>query len=329
MRNARTLFALWAVVASGCINANFDPPHLVKGPRILDIRADPPEVAFGQDVLFDALVVDANGENLWDQPGVELRFMVCMSAKAVLSAAGLGFGQDLDDNCDEGGDDLVRLETGGALPPGTARLPGAAFFQLLTDLMSMGGGDGGGPQIDPRLMQTLTTIITTVGVPLRVRLEVWRDGEPILIGEKRFAITQRADPTTNPPPPRFAVGDVWLSARDGDDPRSCVPEAGEMPSVEAGTDVTMSPDENEEEWIESYPVVGLDGRLQTNEESAYYSWFSTGGKFSEDITQRPDRDVTWTAPDEPGVYPVWIVVRDGHLGTSYCRTDVTVVPAPM
>jgi hypothetical protein len=312
-----------ALLTSGCIEINFDPPHLVKGPRMLAIVAEPPEIAFGEDVLFEALLVDADGSNLAQAPDVELRFTACVSLAAMVRAAGFGSG-GLEDDCDEGGGDLVRLETGGDLPPGMARLRGAVFLELLEDLMGGGTGlPGGGVPIDPQLAAALAAVIAEVGVPLRMRLEVWRDGAPLLVGFKRFAITQRAEPTTNPPPPRFAVGGVWLSAR-GDDPHRCEPEEGQAPVVDAGAQVTMSPDENEEAWLETYPAVDLDARVVTNEESAYYSWHSTAGSFSADITQRPERDVTWTAPDEPGTYPVWLVVRDGHLGTSFCRADVSV-----
>ncbi|MBZ0121149.1 MAG: hypothetical protein K8H88_29405, partial [Sandaracinaceae bacterium] len=63
-------------------------------------------------------------------------------------------------------------------------------------------------------------------------------------------------------------------------------------------------------------------------ESAYYAWYSTAGAFDADITQRPERDVEWTAPVIPGVYPIWLVVRDGHLGASYCRAEIEVRPNP-
>jgi len=311
-----------ALALSGCFGTNFDPPHVVKTPRILGISAEPPEIAFGQDVLFEALLVDEDGSDLATAPGVELRFMVCVSLRAIVSAAGLGSGGQTD-NCSEGGDDLVRLETGGDLPPGSARLPGIALLRLAEGL-SMGGEPPPGEQaLDPELAQTLAAVIALVGVPLRLRLEVWRDGEPILVGTKRFAITQRAMPTTNPPPPRFRVGETWLSARDGEDPHLCAPEA-EDAIVEAGAEITITPDENEEEWIETYPAIDLSAGLVTNDESAYYSWFSTGSAFSADITQRPLREVTWTAPEEPGTYPIWLVVRDGHLGASWCRAEVTV-----
>lgn len=317
-----------ALLSSGCLDINFDPPYLVKGPRILAIVAEPPEVPFGQDVLFEALLVDGDGADLAAAPGVELRFMVCMSAREVFAASGLG-GSGLEDDCRDGGEDLVRLETGGELPPGVARLPGSAFLRLLEDLMNLGGGGGGGggdaPQLDPELAMTLARVIAEVGVPLRMQLEVWRDGELLMSGFKRFAIAQRADLTTNPPAPRFAVEQRWLSARDGG-ARRCVPEdGGEAPVVVAGSEVELAPDPDEEPWLESYPVVGLDATLLINQESAYYSWFSTGGSFSSSITQRPERDVRWTAPEEPGTYPMWLVVRDGHLGMSYCRTEITVI----
>jgi hypothetical protein len=328
----RWLLVVLAASASGCIDLNFDPPHLVKGPRLLDIVAEPPEVPFGQDVVFETFTADADGSDLASQAGVEMRFTVCLSVAAIIASSGLGFqAGDLEDNCGEGGDDLIRLETEG-LPPGSARLPGTAVLALVEELaMMMGGGDPGPDPgmgaIDPEVLRALSTLLTEVGVPLRVRVEIWRDGEMIIAGFKRFAIAQREDRTTNPPPPRFNVGGVWLSARDPEgDPTVCVPEEGVRPIVAIASETPFVPDELEEEWIESYPVVSLEGEVQTNEESAYYSWFSTAGQFDSDITQRPEREVIWTAPEEPGIYPLWLVVRDGHLGASHCRAEVEVVP---
>ena len=332
MMNTRSTAVLLAALfslslGSGCIDANFDAPSLVKSPRILAIRAEPPELAFGEDVDFEALLLDGDGSPLAEQAGVELRWTVCLSLAEVVSAAGLGFNSGLEDTCNEGGPDLVRLDTEG-LAPNAAHLPGTEFFRLLT-MLPMGGPPPTGPggeMLDPTLTDTLTTIIAVVGVPLRVRLEVWRDGEMILSAFKRFAITQREDPTTNPPPPRFSVAEVWLSARDGADPHRCEPEEGARPMVTAGAEVTIVPSDDEDTWLESYPVYGLDGSMLINDESAYYSWFSTAGGFDDAITQIPNSDVVWTAPDEPGVYPIWVVVRDGHLGLGWCESEVEVTP---
>lgn len=320
----RVLPLVSALILSGCFSIDFDPPHLVKKPRILAITVDPPEIALGQDVLVETLIVDEDGSDLTTAPGVELSFTSCVSLRAIVSAAGFG-SAGLTDDCNEGGDDLVRLETDG-LPPGTARLPASALLRLAEGL-TMGGGGTPPPDaqgLDPELARTLAFVIAQVGVPLRVRVEVFWDGELILVGFKRFAITFREMPTTNPPPPRFAVGSTWLSARDAEDPHRCVPEGGEAPVVEAGAEVTISPDENEEAWLESYPTVDLNAEIRFETESAFYSWYATGGSFSDDVTERPARDVTWTAPEEPGTYPIWLVVRDGHLGSSFCRADVVV-----
>lgn len=323
MRNFSLTFVL-ALALGGCFSIDFDPPHRVNGPRILAITVDPPEVGFGQDVLVETLLVDADGTDLSTAPGVELRFTTCLSLRALVSAAGFG-SAGLTDDCDEGGDDLVRLETEG-LPPGTARLPASALLRLVETLPD--GTDvpdpTDGQALDPALARTLAFVIAQVGVPLRVRVEVWRDGEPILIGFKRFAIALREAPTTNPPPPRFKIGEHWMSARIGADPHVCEPESGTMPVVAADEEITMSPEEDDEAWLETYPTVDLEGGITFERESAYYSWFSTAGSFSDNITERPLRDVTWESPEEPGVYPIWLVVRDGHLGISFCRADVAV-----
>ena len=129
------------------------------------------EFGLGEDVLFEALVVDSDGSPLAGQPGVELHWTLCLSLAEVIRASGLGFGSTLEDNCDEGGDDLFHLETEG-LPPNSARLPGTAILTLLQELME-GGGMMLPPdqQIDPMLTEGLFLIVSEVGVALRVRLD--------------------------------------------------------------------------------------------------------------------------------------------------------------
>ncbi len=321
----RLALPLLALFAAGCLDLDFDPPHLIKEARIIGLRPEPPEAQFGEDVVFTTLIVDETGADLSEAPDVELRWTVCVSLAAIIRGAGLGAGSELDDDCREGGEDLIRLDTEG-LPPNAARLPGAEVLAVVAQLMMPGPG-GPMPEpvpgLEPGLIDSLLVVIAEVGVPLSVRLEVYRQGEQILVGFKRFAITMRADPTTNPPPPRFSLDGAFVSARDGDDPTLCVPE-GDALTVEAGAEVALDPDDDEEAWLETYPVFNFDGVVQENEESAYYSWFVTAGSVADDITQRPNDDTTWTAPEEPGTYPLWVVVRDGHLGMSWCRVDVVV-----
>lgn len=315
-------FLLFALPA--CIDTNFDPPELVKTKRFLAIGASPPEAIFGEDIYFEAYIVDEMAEDLTTQPGIEVRFFVCLSLGEVFSAAGLDSGGELSEDCGEGGADRLVLEPYDG--PGTAFLPGEILFDLLTSIPSGGPDmpDPGIPGVDPALFETLQEVIAEVGIPLNLRVEVYENGERILRGVKIFALTTRSGATSNPPPPRFAIDGAFVNARFAADPHRCEPEDGAPITVAAGAEVILAPDENEDRWLEEYPVFDFEGGLLTSRETAFYNWYSTGGAFSNAVTQPPDRDVTWTAPEEPGSYPLIVVVRDGHLGTVWCRVDVTV-----
>lgn len=166
-------------------------------------------------------------------------------------------------------------------------------------------------------------VFEQVGLPVMVEFELRDpDGAIVLEGFKRFFLSSRAERTTNPPPPRFAIAGRWVRASE-DDPLACTP-AAEPPEVSAGAVVTLAPDEDDEAWLETYPALDLAGDLIDKRESAFYSWFSTAGDFAFAVTRPPERQVEWIAPDAPGDYPLWLVVRDGHLGTSACRATVSV-----
>ena len=323
----RALFAVYlTLTVSACIDIDFDPPEIIKGPRVLAMSANPPEAIFGEDVYFEALAVDANGDDLTAQPGFTTRWTVCLSLAQIFGGAGLGGSVEVEDNCGEGGDDLLVLPNAGS--PDTAFLSG----ELLVALLSMIGmappdpppPDPAIPGIDPEVLATLVTVIAEVGVPLRATFEVFRDSELIVHGYKRFALTTRSGATLNPPRPRFSIGELELSARGTGDPHECVSVDGTIASVAAGTEVVLAPFPLEEPWLESYPVFDLAGGLIQNHESAYYVWYSTAGAFESAITQRPNRDNVWTAPEEPGTYPLFLVVLDGHLGQVWCRTSVEI-----
>ncbi|MGE0791061.1 MAG: hypothetical protein AB7S26_35645 [Sandaracinaceae bacterium] len=317
---------MFALLLGGCINIDFDPPQIIMTKRILGISANPPEAAFGEDIVFEVLAVDELGNDLASQPGVTMQWYTCVSLAEIFGGAGLGAGVDLSDTCAEGGPDLIALETDG-LPPGQARLPGAAILALATMLQGAGMGMGGElpPGVTMEQLMTLLTVITVVGVPLSVSVDIYVDNQLVERGRKRFAITTREDPTTSPPPPRFSIDGHVVSARseDSDDPRVCASLDGDI-RVAPATDIVLSPADDEEEWLDDYPVYNLTGDLQINHEAAFYNWFSTGGEFSREATMSGDHDVTWTTPEDAGTYPVYVVVRDGHLGTSWCRANVIV-----
>ncbi len=326
MRRALAVSVLSLLFASGCLDINFDPPSIIKGPRLLALSASPPEALFGEDVEFEVLAVAEGATDLTASDGITVRWSVCLSVEQIVDAAGLGGGAGFADDCPP--DQTLVLESPDG-DPRRAVLPGEVLFGILS-MIPMTPPDEPIPDpmipgIDPSVLSSLATVIAEVGVPLAVRVEFLRDGETVIKGYKRFAITTRSGATLNPPPPRLSVGDLEVSARAfRADPHACVAEGGAVPSVVAGAEVTLAPDPLEDPWLETYPVFDLGGQIIENRETAYYSWFSTGGSFDPEISQRPNRDTIWTAPTEPGTYPLFVVVRDGHLGLSWCRVDVTV-----
>lgn len=299
----RARFAsIWTVVgallALGCAN-DFEPPSLVSSPRLLAVIVDPPEALPGDDVTFRPLVASPNDEAL------TLAFRVDLSTAALAAGAGQAIGEPAEP--------IALAWDGDAAALGGERTASAieALFAQLGEVRP------GTPEDVVRL------VYEQVGLPLTAEVELRdRDGAIVLEGFKRFHLTSRAERTTNPPPPRFAIGGRWVSASPAD-PLACTPE-GEAPQVQPGAVVTLAPDPSDEAWLETYPALDLEGERIERREGAFYSWYATAGAFAFAVTRPPDRDVEWTAPEEPGEYPIWLVVRDGHLGTSACRASVRV-----
>ncbi|HJL16184.1 MAG TPA: hypothetical protein RMH99_11030 [Sandaracinaceae bacterium LLY-WYZ-13_1] len=299
----RDLLPCLLALALGCAGEDFEPPSRVNGPRLLAVVATPPVVAPGDDVRLVPFAAGPDGA-----ADVTVAFEVDLSPRALATAAGQ------ESLFDEG--DPIALEPDGD----GAVLDGADTEAAIERVLALVGDAG--PGTDEHVVRL---VYETVGLVLRVRVTM-RDaeGEVLVEGFKRVLLMPEPEAADNPPPPRVRVGETWLSARGAGDPFRCAPEAAGAPEVAAGAEVTFAP-EPDEGWLETYPALDLDGRLVEGTENAYYSWFATGGDFTLDVTRAPDREVTWTAPDAAGTVPFWLVVRDGHLGTSACRAEVSVV----
>lgn len=281
-----------ALLLTACGNS-FDPPSLVLGPRLLAIIAEPPETAPGNDVTIRPIV--ANAEGLTFEVSVDL------GTRALAISAGQRTIGELRDP--------IALAWDGE----TATLRGEDTQAAIDDLLALiEGAEVGTPEAVVR------QVYESVGLTIAIDVRAYdRDGALVLDGYKRVVLTPRTGVTTNPPPPRFSI-DGTLVTPDTD-PFVC---GGEV--VVEGT-ILLEPDPDEP-WLETFPSLDLEGRVQEGSEAAYYSWFSTGGDFAFDVTRAPDRAVEWTVPEEPGEYPLWLVVRDGHLGVSACRASVVVAP---
>lgn len=76
--------------------------------------------------------------------------------------------------------------------------------------------------------------------------------------------------------------------------------------------------EDSREWF--IPDKDTDEKLEDN----IFSWFATGGDLFDSRTildtDNAGNDLVlndWTAPDEPGLHSLWLVVRDGRYGTDW------------
>jgi len=321
------------LVLCGCAELEFDLPSIVRGPRVLAVIADRPEVAPGDEVRVHALIADPRP--VAERGEVELRWTMCL-ASGGLASGGFGgagafgvsaaeqFGASVaEPGCEVGSPFTTALAVEGseAIVPGECADP-ARPWQCTRGILELFAAVGSESGVPPALIEQ---IADTVGIAITVHVEVYVEGALEVRAFKRINITRRGLRSTNPPPPRFAVGDVWMSARGESDPHICAPERGERPVVAGLAEVQLRPDPTDLEWLETFPIVSLDGTAGEGRENAYYTWFSTAGEWDPAVSVAPTRNTVWLSPDAVGIYPIWVVVRDGHLGQSACRIEVEVV----
>ncbi len=288
----------------GCIE-DLDPKSVVKGPRILDIIAERPELNVGASTTLRVVLAGTTGTPTY-------RWFSCFSPDATRNPNSLAnFGEggafagcfdDPDATLDLGSDptaDVSALDLLSQIEAGLARI-GLQRSSIRPEALMRDG----------------------IGIAAGVAVEVTVDGLT-LKGYKRVVISANARPNTNPPPPRVRIGGTWVSLPAGGG-TDCVPEDGSTLRLPHSQNATLSPDSNETRWIEPYRVLTASGQLVDRTETAFYSWYVTDGSLGRGLTQSPTRDNYWRAPDAPGPQTLWIFLRDGHGGTSWCRVRLTV-----
>jgi hypothetical protein len=289
---------------AACIDTpDFADRSIVDRARVLAIVAEPPEVNPGQQAQLSLLIAEAPEYSVtWHACGVFDSF------------GGSQYGENLEDEgC--GGGLAVALGEGDRaqlLPELTQRL----FLDLDLAVAILGAEL---PE------ETIANIRTRVGLAFLVEATVEMPERQIR-AVKRVLISENASPHSNPPPPHFWLGEAEVVA-DPETEFVCHAVDDDRLAVPADSEIELAPvvEEGEDEpWIERYQVIDARGELGGREEKAFYSWFSTAGHFSEGITKAPLRNEIWRTPEDPGCYPLWLVVRDGHGGTSACRAQVAV-----
>lgn len=295
------------VLLTACIES-LDPPSIVVTPRILAVVAEPPESAPGTDIVVDAMI--SIPEHI--QRPLSLRWQACLSLQEVLQASGFR-------NIEIPGTPECAPQT---LAEGEPYLVRGERTQALVDLVRTFGSLGG---FDTSLIEG---VLSTAGFAFVVDVDVIdANGVVVVSGYKRVAMTTRTTPTTNPPSPEFRIGEFVVETTDR---FTCTSADGQVPVIAPGSEIELAPllpeGLEEEPWLESFPIFDFTGGLQIAEENAYYTWYATAGSLSEHTTRPPEREITWTTPETAGPHTIWLVIRDGHLGQSACRLDVTIAP---
>jgi hypothetical protein len=278
-----------AVLCAGC----FDLPDF----------AEPPEITPGATVQLSMLVGGGELESLdWKVCGSFTSFAMSGQYGENTGDQGcggmsttIGSGQDATFGSEVtqllfGNDDIIRAALGSQLPD-----------------------------------DILNTIRTSVGVALTVEADAAISGKH-LRALKRVVLSESETPNQNPPPPVFGFGNMTIVTAEPAADKRCQPETGGVAHVDPSTRVNLAPlfANGVEDWLETYTVLDARGMLGERVEQPVYSWFASAGSLDHGDTRPPDRGNSWLTPSTPGCEHLWLVVRDGHGGTSACGLAVEV-----
>lgn len=345
------------LLTAGCISLDFTNRSDIEYTRAIAIEVDPPVFRPGNEVRARALVVRPDGTHVvpdgFAQTGstglrecngtVCFDWALCLRAERVPGLSGAQFSPEVpSQGCDNaalaggtGESEFVEVLPDGSIRLDTGPLADLVDVNALTALAQALGIPASAAE----------DVLTRTGIPLLLELRVF-DGEDVFIAYKRGLFiddgcTENCS-GVNPPAPEFAFFDPQepantqrTSGRNSDTPFECEPceqeDVGEpcltvnrTLSFRPGRSYIVAPKEDGETWLERYTVLSLAGEFLETTEQGYFSWFTTGGALQQERTRFPAAEEIFTAPEEPGDYALWLVVRDGHYGARACRARFTV-----
>jgi hypothetical protein len=313
------LLAAASALLAACIELpDFPDGNVVVEPRPLAIVADPPEARPGQSVQLSLLLSHAIDTS-------ELQWRVCGEYFSFGGGNQYGDGER-GEGC--GAEDPAFASGERAELPGLLSAALFANLDLAREVLGSTLPEG-----------TIDLVRTRVGLPVLVEARL-TDGRRTLRATKRVLVSERADGNENPPSPRFNLaGELVIGVDDPDLPFTCAGASGRTPIVPPNTDVELAPvvegsdagdagidgdGADEEPWLQRYQIIDARGDLQDRKETAFYSWYVSAGAIDPGTTKAPERNATWRTPKEAGEQRIWLIVRDGHGGTSACVTEVRV-----
>jgi hypothetical protein len=305
--------ALAALAAAACKPDLGAPPSLVDGTRYLGVVSEPAEARPGEDVVLHAIVAGVAGAVADDAPA---SWAICRTPRP------LSQNNVVSDDCVFEGQQT--LPDKGLMVAAT--LPGDACQLYGPDPPPTPPGAPALRPVDPDVTggyyQPVRTLLQIqpgdyIAGFARTRITCNLADAPIDVATE---FRQRYHANTNP-----VIGRVLISL----DGATSVDVPADVP---AGATVTLLV-----RWTaasaETFPVFDPATRtLVDHREALRVSWFATDGEFDHDHTGAGEDDpatVTdngWTAPVDPGVVHLWVVLRDSRGGTDYQAFDLTVTP---
>ena len=272
----------FALLLCGCTNT-FDPASFVDKLRLLDVKAEPPDVAFGQTTTLTATAVNPGGSAptiTWD---------------ACLLPPPPATGESFNPDCvalPEGDPSLVPFGQGLSV---TATMP-----TLSTSMVGLPDQTNG------------------IYLPVRARLEA--DGQSLVAfyGLRIFLgpLTPNA-PNQNP----TLTGIFTVPSADAGADEDMPLDEANPPTVHSGDELALrallTP-----ESAESYVVFDGDPRTtppRTVTETVRISWYATAGEFTNDTTGNDKPDTTLKLdkhqPASGATIDLWVVAQDERGGS--------------
>jgi hypothetical protein len=284
--------ALLLVALVGCViqsdrsprPRDLEPSWLANRPRLLAIRADPPDVLPGGSAALQALFAD---------PEEELRGSLWLGCA-----------------------DAATTSFGCALDP-TALSPDASLDDLIAAGV-IGFEPGWEPEVTapPDYLEGLDARVaargrpytaTVIGLPDSVDDDEI-DFNRIRVGFKRVMVTTREPPNRNP--------EIVALLVDGE------PVTPDEPVVVASGETYELDLALRDDAIETYVHLTVDGALEERTEQPFAEWYASGGTVRRATTIHPFLYSTWTAPSEPDMAGTWwVVLKDRRGGLSWLRQD--------
>ena len=257
---------------------------LVDRPRLLAVRADPPEAGPGVTVSFEALLPD---------PTEQIESIIWMACPWVEVNTESPVGCLPSDAEDTGSlSDVIGMQPG--FDP-VFSVPDNALDDLEDPI------EGGYISIQ---------VIGAPAIDLQPDEELEIDLAAYEIGTKRLVVSQATTPNSNPELVDFTVDGVIIPNGE-----SAVVGIGQ--TVELG--ITITP-----ESVEEYEFTNASGKVEHRAEEPYGSWYSTCGRVEEHITIHPYNSSTWTADNTSGSGIWWVVVRDRRGGMTWATKQFRV-----